>query len=193
MPSILSSHSSSSKNLLQIIAVMIERSSKYIHIIRKENTHIAKCRSPRTLCMRHWKLEGTVKPNGTRLKWEKPISRAENAVYTLSPSANSCWSSPLHKSKDENQLDTRRMSRTSSNSGQGIGFFDGPGVQCSKCFTYYYPWQTCYIHHLLNSLRNIHPLTRFKAPHSMQVQLPSLSLTRYHLWLTEPKHHCNHP
>ncbi len=33
----------------------------------------------------------------------------------------------------------------------------------SKWSTYYYPWQTCYIRHLLNSLM-IHPLTRFKAP-----------------------------
>ncbi len=35
----------------------------------------------------------------------------------------------------------------------------------SKRFTYYYPWQTCYIHHLLNSLGSIHPLnfvTRFE-------------------------------
>ncbi len=34
----------------------------------------------------------------------------------------------------------------------------------SKRFTYYYPWQTCYIHHLLNSLGSIHSLTRFNAP-----------------------------
>ncbi len=34
----------------------------------------------------------------------------------------------------------------------------------SKRFTYYYPWQACSIRHLLNSLGNIHPLTRFKVP-----------------------------
>ncbi len=34
----------------------------------------------------------------------------------------------------------------------------------SKRFAYYYPWQTCYIRHLLNSPGSIHPLTRFKAP-----------------------------
>ena len=28
----------------------------------------------------------------------------------------------------------------------------------SKHFAYYYPWQTCYIHHLLNSLGGIHSL-----------------------------------
>ncbi len=35
----------------------------------------------------------------------------------------------------------------------------------SERLTYfYYPWQTCYMHHLLKSLGSIHPLTRFKAP-----------------------------
>ncbi len=31
-----------------------------------------------------------------------------------------------------------------------------------KSLPYYYPWQTCYIHHLLNSMGSIHPLTCFK-------------------------------
>ncbi len=34
----------------------------------------------------------------------------------------------------------------------------------SKRFTYYYPWQTCSIRHLLNSPGSVHPLTHFKAP-----------------------------
>ncbi len=38
------------------------------------------------------------------------------------------------------------------------------GEASSKRFTYYYPWQTCYIRHLLNTLGSIYPLTRFKAP-----------------------------
>ena len=49
----------------------------------------------------------------------------------------------------------------------------------AKRFTYYYPWQTCYISHLLNSLGSAHPLTRFKAPPVIFVQLPSLSIARY--------------
>ncbi len=49
-----------------------------------------------------------------------------------------------------------------------------------KRFTYYLlPWQTCYIDHLLKSLGNLHPLTSFKAPQVLQLQLPPLSITGY--------------
>ncbi len=49
----------------------------------------------------------------------------------------------------------------------------------SKRFTYYYPWQTCYMRHLLNSPGSIHPLTCFKASQVISVQLPPLSIARY--------------
>ncbi len=49
----------------------------------------------------------------------------------------------------------------------------------SKSFAFYYPWQTCYINHLLNFLGSIHPLAHFKAPRVIQVQFPFLSITRY--------------
>ena len=39
----------------------------------------------------------------------------------------------------------------------------------SKRFKYHYPYQTCYICHLLNSLGSIHPLTRLKAPQVIKV------------------------
>ncbi len=49
----------------------------------------------------------------------------------------------------------------------------------SKYFPYYYPWQTSYAHHLLNSLGSIHLPTCFKVPRVVQVQLPSLSIAGY--------------
>ncbi len=45
-----------------------------------------------------------------------------------------------------------------------------PAEASSKRFTYYYPWQTCTIRHLLNSPGSIHPLTRFKAPRVILVK-----------------------
>ncbi len=38
----------------------------------------------------------------------------------------------------------------------------------SKRFTYYYPWQTCSIRHLLNSPGSIHPLTYFSPDNVFQ-------------------------
>ncbi len=44
---------------------------------------------------------------------------------------------------------------------------------CSKRFTYYYPWQTSYLHKLLNTLGSIPASTRFKAPQAIQINCHS--------------------
>ena len=77
--------------------------------------------------------------------------------------------------------------------GKSVGYFkryldnhlksipdqDSIPIMLPTAEVYFYPWHTCYTHHMLNSLGNIHPFTRFKALQVIREQLPSLSISRY--------------